>query len=138
MPVVAFYVVFINIELCFLIKFGKYLCSLLNSVNSPSLPKSLKHVVVNDHKLRSFTQSLSTFFSFLPHKTFVSTVCVFFTIFRSLSLSLYPNFTHFLSMDLLLIPFPLHNVVSFTLRGCFIYFKALPAKCSGNLVVALK
>lgn len=46
---------------------------------------------------------------------------------------LYPNFTHFLFLDLFVILIPLTLCcVSCVYVDCFIYFKALPAKCSGN------
>ena len=131
MPVAAF---------CFLIWF-EYLCSLLlNSVNSLSLPKSLEHLVVNDRKPRNCTQALSTFHSFLPHQTFVLTVsCVLLQYSDHYLFSLYPDFTHLLFLGLFVILVPLTFMLC-PLRcvDCFIYFKVLPAKCSGKPSGALK
>lgn len=76
-------------------------------------------------------------FFFLPAANLCSycLICPF-TIFWSLSISLYPNSD----------PFPIPKFICdtycFNIKlcllhcvACFVYFKDLPAKCSGNLVV---
>lgn len=72
--------------------------------------------------------SLFLHFLFPPTQNLCSycLMCPFATI-RSLSFSLYPNLTNFLFVDLHLFP----NIMLCLLHSidCFIYFKALPAKC---------
>lgn len=97
--------------------------------------KSLEHVV-KDHKPRNFTQSIYT--SFCPPTPNFCSYCLMcpFTIFWSLSFSLYSNFAHLLYLDLFVILNSLNIIFClWHWVDCFIYFKALPARCSRNLVV---
>lgn len=83
----------------------------------PVFPKSIEHLVVNNHKPRNFTQSQSAFSSFYPQQTFVLTV----------SFVLLQYFDHYLFLCILIL-------THFLFLNLFVILIALTLSCVSYIV----